>query len=204
MREPSLWRGGAPLLLASTSGTRRMLLESAGLPVETEAPDIDERAIEAGMPKDPRGIAQQLARQKVLAVSRRRPDRIVIGADQTLACESRLFHKPADRESAREQLAALAGRVHALHSAFAIAKGGAIIHEDIANARLAMRPLSADNIDLYLDQAGDTAQQSVGVYQVEGLGIHLFESIEGDYSTILGLPLLPLLAALRKRELLAF
>jgi septum formation protein len=201
---PSLWRGAAPLLLASTSATRRMLLESAGLTIETEAPAIDERAVEAAAVGSGLGdIARRLAGEKALAVSRRRPDRIVIGADQTLACDGTLFHKPAGRADARAQLAALSGRTHVLSAAFAIAERGALVREDIAEARMTMRRLSPDAIGLYLDLAGDAPLRSVGAYQVEGLGIHLFERIEGDHSTILGLPLLPLLASLRAMKLLA-
>lgn len=199
---PSLWRGAAPLLLASTSATRRKLLESAGLGVETEAPGIDERAVEAPFNHDPREIARGLAREKACAVSRRRPDRIVIGADQTLACGGRLFHKPADRAAARAQLADLSGRAHVLHSAFALAEGGEVIHDDVAEACMTMRDLHEDTIELYLDIAGEAAWGSVGAYQAEGLGIHLFEHIEGDHATILGLPLLPLLATLREMKLL--
>ena len=200
--EPSLWRGAAPPLLASTSPTRRLLLESAGLAVETEAPGIDERVIEAAGPREPRDIARRLAGEKAVAVSRRHPDRIVIGADQTLACAGRLFHTPADRAAARGNLADLSGRTHVLHSAFAVAKGGAVVHDDVAKARMTMRALSEDAIELYLDLVGEAAWGSVGAYQAEGLGIHLFARIEGDHATILGLPLLSLLATLRDMKLL--
>jgi septum formation protein len=202
--EPSLWRGAAPLLLASTSAARKMLLESAGLRVETEAPGVDERAVEAAaVASGPGEMARRLAGEKALAVSRRRPDRIVIGADQTLACHGQLLHKPADRAAARAQLATLSGRAHVLHAAFAVVEGCAIAHDHIAEARMTMRELSEEAIERYLDLAGEAAVRSVGAYQAEGLGIHLFERIEGDHSTILGLPLLPLLAALRKMKLLA-
>jgi septum formation protein len=200
----SLWRGDAPLLLASTSPTRRMLLESAGLIVDVQASDVDERAVEAAGAHDgPPALALRLAREKALAVSRRRPDRLVVGADQTLACKGKMFHKPLDRAEAGEQLAALSGRTHVLHSAFALAQGGAVLHHGIEGAHMTMRDLDTDAIELYLDAAGEAPMQSVGAYQVEGLGIHLFERIEGDHSTILGLPMLPLLAALREEGLLA-
>jgi septum formation protein len=199
----SLWRGSAPLVLASTSATRRLLLESAGVSVETQAPGIDERALEiAG--REPRDIARRLAAEKTLAVSRLRPDRLVLGADQTLACDGRLFHKPPDRAAAHDQLMALSGRTHILHSAFALAEHGAVVREGAEDARMTMRHLSSSAIEAYLDHAGDRALQSVGAYQVEGTGIHLFNRIEGDHATILGLPLIPLLAALRTRGLLAF
>ena len=205
MDEASPWRGDAPLLLASTSVTRRLLLERAGLPVETEAPCIDERMVEAATPdRSAREIARRLAREKALAVSRRHPARIVVGADQTLECEGRLFHKPKDRIDAKEQLMALSDRVHVLSSAFAIARQGAIVRDAGRIARMTVRSLTAEAIEGYLDLAGDAALQSVGTYQVEGLGIHLFEHIEGDHSTILGLPLIPLLAALRDMKHLAF
>lgn len=199
----SLWRGSAPLLLASTSATRRQLLASAGLSVDTQAPDIDERAIETAR-AGPGEIACRLACEKALAVSRVHPNRLVVGADQTLACDGRLFHKPADRAAARRQLLDLSGRTHGLYSAFALAEGGAIVHQGLDEARMTMRPVSAEAIDIYLDHAGDAAWRGVGAYQVEGLGIHLFQHIEGDHSTILGLPLIPLLANLRARGLLAF
>jgi septum formation protein len=200
----SLWRGGAPLLLASTSATRKMLLENARLRVETEAPGIDERAVEsAASNKSAPEIARRLAAEKALAVSRRHLKRIVVGADQTLACDGALFHKPADRAAAARQLTALSGRTHVLNSAVAVAHDGEIVHETEQVARMTMRALSPEDIQRYLGLAGDAALQSVGAYQVEGLGIHLFERTEGDHSTILGLPLLPLLAALRDMELLA-
>ena len=202
--EPSLWRGPAPLLLASTSATRRTLLESAGLSVETEAPGIDERAIErAAIDEGAAEIARRLAAAKAVAVSRRRPDQFVIGADQTLACEGTLFHKPADRAVAKTQLLALSGRTHVLNTAIALARQGDIMCEAGQAARMTMRALSPADLERYFDLAGDAALQSVGAYQLEGLGIHLFERIEGDHSTILGLPLLPLLAAFRERGLLA-
>lgn len=201
---PSLWRGEAPLLLASTSPTRRKLLESAGLIVDVQASDVDERAVEAAGAHDgPPALALRLAREKALAVSRRRPERLVVGADQTLACKGKMFHKPLGRAAAGGQLAALSGRTHVLHSAFALAQGGAVLHHGIEGAHMTMRDLNPEAIELYLDAAGEAAMQSVGAYQVEGLGIHLFERIEGDHTTILGLPLLPLLAALREKGLLA-
>jgi septum formation protein len=205
-----LWRDPAPLLLASTSETRRTLLASAGLPVETEAPGVDERAIEdeatgrrAGGPDCAARLARRLACEKALAVSRRRPGRVVVGADQTLACEERLFHKPSDRAAAEAQLAALAGRTHTLHAGVAVARDGGILHESVDVAHLRMRPLAADDIALYAALAGERVTASVGAYRIEGLGIHLFEEVEGAHSTILGLPLLPLLAGLRGLGLLA-
>jgi septum formation protein len=204
MSSPSLWQGGAPLILASTSATRRMLAESASLPIATQAPGIDERAAEASVRGGgPAQIATRLAQEKALAVSRRNSGRVVVGADQTLASAGALLHKPADRAAAREQLASLSGRTHVLHSAVAIATDGIVICSFVEEARLTMRRLSADTIERYLDLAGESALQSVGAYQFEGLGIHLFETVDGNHSTILGLPLLPLLAALRELKCLA-
>jgi septum formation protein len=198
----SLWRGSAPLVLASTSATRRALLESAGVSVETQSPDVDERAVETtGLA--PGEVARRLAAEKALAVSRLRPNRLVLGADQTLACDGKLFHKPYDRAGAHDQITALSGRTHILHSAFALAQNGTVVHVGVEDARMTMRDLSSRAIEAYLDHAGDRALQSVGAYQVEDIGIHLFERLEGDHSAILGLPLIPLLAALREEGLLA-
>ena len=182
-----------------------MLLERAGLPVETEAPNIDERMVEAAASdRSALEIARSLAREKALEVSQRHPARIVIGADQTLECERKLHHKPRDRAGAKKQLMALSDSVHVLNSSAAIARDGAIVREAAQIARMTMRPLNAEAVERYLDLAGAAALQSVGAYQVEGIGIHLFERVEGDHSTILGLPLLPLLQALREMKLLAF
>ncbi|MGP9820319.1 Maf family protein [Salinarimonas sp. NSM] len=206
MSNARLWRDPAPLVLASTSATRRALLASTGLPFETVRPEVDERAIEAGARAEglaPDALAVLLARQKALSVSGARPGALVIGADQTLALGERLFHKPASREEARAQIAALAGRTHALHSGVAIARDGAVVAAFVETARLVMRPLDADAIDLYLASAGEAVTTSVGGYQLEGVGAHLFARVEGDHATILGLPILPLLAAFRDLGALA-
>ncbi len=200
----SLWRG-APLVLASKSTVRRSLLEAAGIPVEVDAAEIDERALEA--PPAERGaapetIASLLAAEKARAVARRRPGALVLGADQTLALDGRRFSKPATIAAAREQLAALSGKTHALHSACAVARGETIMFETVATARLTMRVLSTAALDAYLAAVGKRVTESVGAYQLEGLGVHLFEQIEGDHFTILGLPLLPLCAFFRREGLL--
>ncbi|MBK3395166.1 MULTISPECIES: Maf family nucleotide pyrophosphatase [Methylobacterium] len=201
----SLWRGPAPLLLASTSPTRRALLESAGLTVETRAPGVDERAVEAqAAGLSPENLAERLAAAKAEAVAGPSPGRVVVGADQVLDLDGTVFHKPADRAGAAAHLARLQGRTHALHSAVALAVDGAVAEVFVVTARLAMRPLDEAGIAAYLDAAGPSVTGSVGAYQLEGVGIHLFDRIEGDHSTILGLPLLPLLARLRGRGLLAF
>jgi septum formation protein len=200
----SPWTGPHPLLLASTSPTRRLLLESAALPVETASPDVDERALEAqSAGLSPPDLARVLARAKARSVAARFPGRIVLGADQVLDCDGTVFHKPADAAAARAQLARLAGRTHALHSAVALA--GPVEDVFVETARLTLRPLDHRAIAAYVECAGeDRVRSSVGGYQLEGPGIHLFEAVAGDHSTVLGLPLLPLLARLRAAGLLAF
>lgn len=182
-----------------------MLLDSAGLAVETRAPGVDERAVEAeAAGLSPQDLAGRLAAAKAGAVAAHAPDRVVIGADQVLDLDGTVFHKPADRAGAAAHLARLQGRTHALHSAVALAVDGAVADRFVVTARLTMRPFGEAGIAAYLDAAGPTITGSVGAYQLEGVGIHLFDRIEGDHSTILGLPLLPLLARLRARGLLAF
>ena len=151
----------------------------------------------------PRDVAAFLAREKSLFVSARRSGQHVVGADQTLALGTRLFSKPAGRAEAAEQLRALAGIRHELCSAVAVALDGEILFEEVTTARMTMRRLSETEIEAYLDEAGKAVTSSVGAYQLEGLGVHLFERIEGDHFTILGLPLLPLLGFLRSQSLLA-
>jgi septum formation protein len=199
----TIWRGKDPLILASQSRTRQLLLADAGIAYEAVPADIDERAVQgrSGLTA-PDNIALLLAREKALFVSAKFPGRVVVGADQTLALGNRLFSKPAGRVQAAEQLRALAGQGHQLCSAVAVARDGKIVFADISIARMTMRQLSGDEIRAYLDQAGEAVTSSVGAYQLEGLGVHLFERIEGDHFTILGLPLLPLLAFLRSERLL--
>jgi septum formation protein len=194
-----LWRGKAPLLLASKSEARRALLAAAGIPFETVVAEIDERALEVPLRKEgAAAIAAHLARAKALAVSGRKPDRLVVGADQTLALDGEIFAKPRGHSEAKAQLARLSGRSHTLYSALCVARADRVLFEAVASATLTCRALGADLIDRYLAAAGESALASVGAYQIEGLGIHLFERIDGDHATILGLPLLPLLAFLRQ------
>ncbi|MCW1995061.1 septum formation protein [Bradyrhizobium diazoefficiens] len=199
-----LWRGKSPLILASQSSARKMLLANAGLEFIAITADIDERGVQAASKlSSPRDIGLLLAREKAKAVSANHPGSHVIGADQTLAFGERLFNKPAGRAQAMAQLRDLAGNCHELNSAVAVAHDGKIVFEDVSVARMTMRQMSEAELSAYLDAAGDAVTTSVGAYQLEGLGIHLFERIEGDHFTILGLPLLPLLAFLRSEQLIA-
>ncbi|KJC47542.1 septum formation inhibitor Maf [Bradyrhizobium sp. LTSP885] len=200
----SIWRGQQKLILASQSRARKMLLENAGFDVEALPADIDERAVQQSSGRTAPGeIASLLACEKALFISRQKPGQYVVGADQTLALGQRMFSKPAGRAQAAEQLGLLAGQVHELHSAVAVARDGKILFSDVGVARMTMRPLTENQIKAYLDQAGDVVTTSVGAYQLEGPGVHLFARIEGDHFTILGLPLLSLLAFLRSEKLLA-
>jgi nucleoside triphosphate pyrophosphatase len=200
----TLWRGPNSLILASQSHARQTLLAHAGVAFEAVPADIDERDIQRRSDVSAPGeIANLLAREKALAVARRRPGHIVIGADQTLALGDRLFSKPTGRAQAADQLRALAGVTHELHSAVAVARNEKILFDHVAVARLTMRRLGEAEIAAYLDIAGDSMSSSVGAYQLERFGVHLFERIDGDHFTILGLPLLPLLGFLRSQSWLA-
>jgi septum formation protein len=199
----TLSRGKEPLILASQSQARQSLLANAGIKFESDPAAIDERAIQttSGL-SAPGEIASLLAREKARAVSARRPGRYVVGADQTLALGARIFNKPSSRAQAADQLRALSGHCHELHSAVAVAHDGKLLFEHVSIARMSMRRLGDAEIDCYLEEVGEAATSSVGAYQLEGLGVHLFERIEGDHFTILGLPLLPLFAFLRSQHLL--
>jgi septum formation protein len=194
-----MWLSAQPLVLASGSAVRRTLLEAAGIPLTVHAADIDERRLEAeasSMP--PAETATLLARAKASLVAKSFPGRLVLGADQILTLDGKRFAKPADRATARAQLRALAGRTHELHSAVALVEDAALLFQYADTARLTVRSFSDEFLDRYLDIAGVAVTASVGAYQLEGPGIQLFERIEGDYFTILGLPLLPTLDFLRR------
>ncbi|PPD46531.1 MAG: septum formation inhibitor Maf [Methylocystis sp.] len=193
------WRAGAPLILASKSAGRRQVLLQAGIPFETRPADVDERAIETGLGAvGADDIALALARAKAGVVSKLAPGRLVLGADQVASCEGRIFGKPENTEKAAELLRFLSGRGHRLHSAMALVRDGSVLFEAVMPADLTMRPLSEAFIAAYLAAMGETALTSAGAYQVEGLGAQLFSQVSGDHWTIMGLPILPLLDALRR------
>ena len=187
------------LILASASVSRRQMLQNAGLDFTIETSGVDEDEVKLSLAAEkatPRDIAEMLAELKAKRVSLRHPEAMVIGADSTLACNGRLFDKPPTMEAARRQLQALAGQTHELHSSVVVARGGVRLWHCNEHARLTMRPLSDVFLDAYLARAGSAVTTSVGAYQLEGVGAHLFTRVEGDYFTILGLPLLPLLSFL--------
>lgn len=194
------WLEAEPLVLASGSAARRTLLEGAGIPLEILRAPVDEAAIAATLVDDghaPDAIATALAHAKAEAAARRAPKRLILAADQTLALGRDLFMKPKDRGQARRQLGLLRGKTHALHSAAILRRGDAVLWAGIASARLTMRAFSEDFLDHYLAAMGESVTVTVGGYALEALGIQLFEAVEGDHATILGLPLLPVLHALR-------
>jgi septum formation protein len=196
------------LVLASTSPFRRRMLQAAGLSFSAVPPEVDEAVLkrELASVRPPAGasdVAGALARVKALAVSAYMPSALVIGADQVLALGDELFDKPGDLARAREQLLRLRGRQHQLHTAAALAEGGRIIWSLIEVATLHMRAFSDAYLDDYLAEAGPSIFGTVGGYEIEGPGIQLFERVDGDHFTIIGLPLLPLLAELRHRRVIA-
>nr|MEC9421554.1 Maf-like protein [Pseudomonadota bacterium] len=193
------------LVLASGSRIRADLLKNAGLDIEVDPADVDERVVEAPLLEagfSPEDLASVLAEAKANDVSDRRAGDLVIGADQILAFEGERRTKPEDMEAARRQLLAFSGKTHELHSAVVISKNGEAIWRHVSTARLTMRELSPAFIGHYLAAAGEDVLSSVGAYQLESLGVQLFEKIDGDYFTILGLPLLPLLAELRSLKVI--
>jgi septum formation protein len=204
MAEPS----AAPLVLASGSPFRRKMLEAAGLSFQVVPPDVDEGVLKRGLAgrrpqPGPEVIAGELAAAKALAVAGRFPGALVIGADQVLALGDELLDKPGDLAAAREQLLRLRGRTHRLHTAVALAQASRIVWSHAEHATLAMRSFSIEFLESYLAKAGSGLCRIVGGYEIEGLGIQLLERVEGDHFTVIGLPLLPLLAELRFRRVIA-
>ena len=199
-----LWLADTPLVLASQSSARRTLLTAASVPVEAHPADLDERGLESAVMAQSAGaVAALLAREKAIAVESRYRGRLTLGADQTLTLDAKRFAKPVDREAARAQLRELCGRTHELHSAIAFVQHGAVLFEHLGVARLTMRNFSESFLELYVDAIGDAATASVGAYQIEGPGMQLFERVDGDYFTVLGLPLIEALEFLRRIGCLA-
>lgn len=195
----------APIILASKSAARTAVLKGAGVPFETAVSGVDEDAVKTallGQGGTPREVADALAEPKALKISRSRPG-FVIGADQTLEFEGGLYDKAETVEDARARLKLLRGKPHQLHSAVVVARDGAPIWRETVSARLVMRDFSDAFLEAYLADEGEAALGSVGCYRLEGLGAQLFARIEGDYFTILGLPLLGLLDLLREHEVLS-
>ena len=209
---PSTPTIGAPgqktpqFILASASPSRAAVLRQAGLPALSEPARVDEAEVKAGLEGEGAGareIAETLAELKAQKVSRRRPGVIIVGADQMLECEDVWFDKPIDLDQAAAHLRSLSGKTHRLISAVCVVRDGVRLWHHVAEARLTMRPLSEDFIADYLAAVGPAALTSVGAYQLEGLGAQLFTRVEGDYFTILGLPLLPLMDFLRNHGVIA-
>ena len=188
------------IVLASGSPFRKAMLEAAGVDIDVMPAKIDERAVEKtleGSGASPEDVAQVLAEAKALDVSEKNPGRLVLGCDQTLSLGAELFHKPKDMEGARAHLLKLSGKTHQLNSAVVLARNGEAFWRYVGVANLTMRKLEPAFIGRHLARVGPMALNSVGAYQIEGEGIQLFEKIDGDHFTIVGLPLLPLLKELR-------
>lgn len=187
------------LVLASKSAARRAMLTEAGVVFSIQVADVDEDVVKAVHdPADAAGLALELAQAKALAVSRQDADAWVLGADQTLGFDGGLVSKAASLGEARARLAAMRGKVHQLHSGAALARNGQIVWSGLDTASLRMRGFSDTFLDAYLDAEGEALLASVGSYRLEGMGAQLFEAVDGDYFTVLGLPLWPVLAELRR------
>lgn len=193
------------LILASASRTRAALLREAGVRFEIAAARIDEEEVKLALLAERAGgnaVAETLAELKAMNVSRRHPGRLVLGADQVLECDGRLFDKPRDRGEARTQLQELRGRSHSLITCAVMCRDEHRLWHNTSQARLTVRAFSDAFLDEYLKAIGDTALWGPGAYQIEGLGAQIFAQVEGDYFTILGLPLVPVLDYLRTQKLL--
>ena len=189
------------IILASTSKGRAKVCKDAGL-VLTDCVDagVDEAKVKKAMASEnSKHIALELSKRKAIAISEEKPDSYVIGADQTLSLSGQKFDKPNTSQGVKNHITAFSGKTHILHSGICVAKGGAVLWADVFDARMQMRPLSDTFINAYVSACGDRVASCVGGYHFEGLGAQLFEKIEGDYFTILGLPLLPLLSFLREQ-----
>ena len=195
------------IILASNSAFRAQLLTNAGIEFDKKPANINEREVETPLLEagiDPAGIAEILAIAKANSISEANPGSVVIGCDQTLSLEGELLHKPRDMDDARRRLLALSGRTHELNSAVCLVKDGQTLWSLVDPSHVKMRDLDPGFVGRHLASVGEIALSSVGAYQIEGKGVQLFESIKGDFFSIMGLPLLPLLAEMRRQELLDF
>lgn len=191
------------LILASKSASRRAMLDAAGVTYDSIPADIDERAVEAGLAgASPADVAEALAVAKAAAVAALHPGALVLGSDSLVVCAARRFDKPASRDEAAEHLRFFSGKVMELHSAAALLRNGGCEWSHTALARLHVRELSEDFIEHYLACEWPAIGHTVGAFRIEGPGVQLFEAIEGDQFTVLGMPLLPLLGALREQGVL--
>ena len=190
------------LILASKSAARRAMLENAGVVFTVRVADVDEDALKRpGV--DPAALATELAVAKALAVSRADPEAWVLGGDQTLSFDGGLVSKAPTLAAARERLSAMRGRTHQLHSGAALARNGSLVWSGVDSVTMRMRAFSDAFLDAYLAAEGDELLHCVGAYRLEGMGSQLFEAVEGDYFTVLGLPLWPVLEALRRADVIA-
>jgi septum formation protein len=191
------------LVLASTSGIRRKILSDAGLSFISDSPDIEEETLKKSWSdKAADSIAQALAHAKSISLAKSYPDQVILGADQTLIFEGQIYNKATDQHEAREQLKKMRGKTHTLQSALVCTENAQTLWSHVSEAKLHMRNFSDEFIDRYLQHGGPTLVSSVGTYKLEETGIHLFEQIEGDHYTVLGLPLLPLLGFLRQHKVI--
>ena len=197
------WLPAQPLILASRSSARQHMLRASGIPFEAVPADIDEGALASKAGRDAIGVALDLARLKALKISADLPERHVLGADQTLECDGAIFSKPGSRTAAFEQIRTLSGKTHQLNSVAVLVRNDQVLGERTGVARITFRTLSDKAINYYLDIAGSSVELCVGAYQLEATGVHLFEKVEGDYWTILGLPLRQVCGLMRDLDLLA-
>lgn len=198
--------GSTSVVLASGSRFRAGLLRNAGVPFTIDVPGVDEGSVRDSLRAEQattEDVATVLAELKAIAISRKHPDALVIGSDQMLDCGGVWFEKPVDRDHAQATLKALSGKTHRLVTAVVVARAGSRIWHAMDSVTMRMRPLSEDFIQQYLDVVGEGVFDSVGAYQLEGLGAQLFTGVEGDYFTVLGLPLLQLLEFLRTHGVLS-
>lgn len=204
--KPSIWLPELPLILASKSQIRLELLERAGFHPTVTVPDFDERAFEETLERENLAITERaaaLANEKARLASLINPDQYVIGADQMLTCDGVILHKSENLAQAKQQLAFLRGKTHQLTSAVAISRNGHILFTTSDQAHMSMRMLTDQQIETYCSHAGPALLRSVGCYELEGLGVHLFDRVEGDFFTVLGMPLEPLIGFLRREGYLS-